>query len=298
MMKRMGGTLTVRLARESAMARLVDVDCTLGRADKAYPEEHHRGAWTVAFVRRGTFRYRAADTNRLHALRPGWILLGRPGAEYECSHDHDGGDCCTSIAIAEDAVHEAMPATRLGTGATPAAVLPPLPRVMAWLERVRARDDVDLDEVALRVAAAIAAQADRPAPAPLVDRARHRGPVDAAIDAIDRDCVRSWSLPSLAAVAGLSPFHFLRVFRTITGTTPHQYLVGARIRRASQLLLDTGRPVTDVAYDVGFSDLSNFVRTFHREIGCSPRAYRRSPPPRPEARPRPAAPRALRSGSK
>jgi AraC-like DNA-binding protein len=41
------------------------------------------------------------------------------------------------------------------------------------------------------------------------------------------------------------------------------------------MLLDTQRPVTGIAYDVGFQDLSNFVRTFHRVIGCSPGAYRR-----------------------
>jgi AraC-like DNA-binding protein len=68
---------------------------------------------------------------------------------------------------------------------------------------------------------------------------------------------------------------FLRVLRRVTGTTPHQYLIGARLRLAARLLLDSGRPVTDIAYEVGFQDLSNFVRTFHRMIGCSPRDYRR-----------------------
>ena len=77
------------------------------------------------------------------------------------------------------------------------------------------------------------------------------------------------------AAVGLSAFHFLRVFRRATGTTPHRYLVGARLRRAAALLSDTSRPVTDIAYDAGFGDLSNFVRTFHREVGCSPGAYRR-----------------------
>jgi AraC family transcriptional regulator len=41
------------------------------------------------------------------------------------------------------------------------------------------------------------------------------------------------------------------------------------------MLLDTDRSVTEIAYDVGFQDLSNFVRTFHRVIGCTPRDYRR-----------------------
>jgi AraC-like DNA-binding protein len=55
--------------------------------------------------------------------------------------------------------------------------------------------------------------------------------------------------------------------------TPHQYLVRVRLGHAMALLLDGGR-VTDVAYAVGFEDLSNFVRTFHREVGCPPLAFR------------------------
>ena len=56
------------------------------------------------------------------------------------------------------------------------------------------------------------------------------------------------------------------------GVTPHQYLVRSRLRHAARLLADDERPITDVAFDVGFGDLSNFVRTFHRAAGVSPRA--------------------------
>ena len=74
--------------------------------------------------------------------------------------------------------------------------------------------------------------------------------------------------------AGLSPFHFLRLFSQVLGVTPHQYLVRSRLRRAARLLADDDRAVTDVAFDVGFGDLSNFVRTFHRAAGVSPRGFR------------------------
>lgn len=56
--------------------------------------------------------------------------------------------------------------------------------------------------------------------------------------------------------------------------TPHQYLVRSRLRHAARLLADEERPVTDIAYEVGFGDLSNFVRTFHRAAGVSPRRFR------------------------
>jgi AraC-like DNA-binding protein len=83
-------------------------------------------------------------------------------------------------------------------------------------------------------------------------------------------------LQRAARAAGLSPFHFLRVFAAIIGVTPHQYLVRSRLRRAARLLADDDRPITDVALDVGFGDLSNFVRTFHRAAGVSPRAFRQA----------------------
>src|SRR5262249_50722422 len=102
----------------------------------------------------------------------------------------------------------------------------------------------------------------------------HRARVAEAIHAIETSYEEPLSLADLAGRAGLSSYHFLRVFGRVTGTTPRQYLIGARLRRAAALLLDTSRPVTTIAYDVGFADLSNFVRTFHRAIGCSPRVYR------------------------
>jgi AraC-like DNA-binding protein len=74
----------------------------------------------------------------------------------------------------------------------------------------------------------------------------------------------------------LSPFHFLRLFRDVLGVTPHQYLVRCRLRRAARLLADDARSITDVALDVGFADLSNFVRTFHRAAGVSPRGFRQA----------------------
>ena len=84
------------------------------------------------------------------------------------------------------------------------------------------------------------------------------------------------SIQSAAAEAGLSPFHFLRLFARVLGVTPHQYLIRSRLRRAARLLAEVPRSVTDIAYDVGFGDLSNFVRSFHRAAGVSPSGFRRA----------------------
>jgi len=62
----------------------------------------------------------------------------------------------------------------------------------------------------------------------------------------------------------------------VLGVTPHQYLVRSRLRHAARLLAEDNRDVTDIAYDVGFGDLSNFVRTFHRAAGVSPLKFRQA----------------------
>ena len=60
------------------------------------------------------------------------------------------------------------------------------------------------------------------------------------------------------------------------GVTPHQYLVRRRLCVAAQRLADQDRPVTDIAFEAGFGDLSNFVRSFHRAAGVSPQGFRRA----------------------
>ena len=82
------------------------------------------------------------------------------------------------------------------------------------------------------------------------------------------------TIAALAAMAKLSPYHFLRSFKAITGVTPHQWLLRARLRAAAEKLAATTAPVTEIALAVGFEDLSNFTRTFHAEFGASPRQYR------------------------
>jgi AraC-like DNA-binding protein len=267
------GTMTKSLCRARGAGHLVEVRCRAGRRERPYPEEHT--GWTVALVRRGVFEYRAADTNRTHTLRPGWLLLGRPRATYECSHEHDGGDDCAALYLAPEVIEEVASSTRGCRGAVfPAPVHAPITRVAALIDRLAA-GAVDLDEAAYDIAAAIVARAHE---APVVAEAvggSHRARVDAAVAQIEMTCHQPIRLADLAAHAGLSPFHFLRLFRRATGTTPHQYVVGARLRRAARLLVDTARPVTEIAYQVGFEDLSNFVRTFHRAVGCSPRTFRR-----------------------
>ncbi|MDQ6673920.1 MAG: AraC family transcriptional regulator [Chloroflexota bacterium] len=96
-----------------------------------------------------------------------------------------------------------------------------------------------------------------------------------ARDAMDRTYAQPLDVPALARIAYVSAAHFIRIFRTTFGETPHRYLQRRRVERSMFLLRETDRSVTDICLDVGFSSLGTFSRTFHGIIGESPTAYRK-----------------------
>ena len=157
---------------------------------------------------------------------------------------------------------------------------PPLPELMVLGELAQAatdgRSDVGLDEVghalASRFVEVVSGRTQKPVQAMARDRRRA---VETALW-IDAHSHRPIELEDAADQAGLSPFHFLRLFSNVLGVTPHQYLVRSRLRHAARRLADDDSSITDVAFDVGFGDLSNFVRTFHRAAGVSPLRFRQA----------------------
>lgn len=93
---------------------------------------------------------------------------------------------------------------------------------------------------------------------------------------IDEHLDADISVESLAAVAGLSSFHFLRQFRRSMGQTPHRYVVQQRLARARELLLQTDLSVLEIAWQCGFDDPSHFARRFREQYRLAPSAFRRS----------------------
>ncbi len=86
------------------------------------------------------------------------------------------------------------------------------------------------------------------------------------------------TLGELAAACSLSASRLSHLFREQVGCAPMQYLEHLRIARAQESLIATGKPVSEIAFDVGYEDPLYFSRVFRRQVGVSPRAYRRAPP--------------------
>ena len=92
---------------------------------------------------------------------------------------------------------------------------------------------------------------------------------------VDAQISNDITISNLAAVAGLSPFHFIRAFKESVGVSPYQYVLSERVHRARELLSIQDLAIVDVAHAVGFSDSTQLNRVFQKFVGVTPRAYRR-----------------------
>jgi AraC family transcriptional regulator len=95
-----------------------------------------------------------------------------------------------------------------------------------------------------------------------------------AIDYIEAHLETDISLEKLASVAAMSPYHFSRIFKSATGLPPHRFLASRRINRAKPLLKTTNLPIVEIAYRVGYADVSHFTQLFKRITGGTPGNFR------------------------
>jgi AraC family transcriptional regulator len=105
----------------------------------------------------------------------------------------------------------------------------------------------------------------------LIDR-RIRRSIELMHTQLDQDL----TLKSLAAASYLSPFHFARLFKKLTGTSPHNYLAGIRAARAQLLLAETDLSITQIGARVGYLSGSHFTKAFRLATGATPREFRKA----------------------
>src|SRR5262245_36679564 len=194
---------------QSPLLSVSDYRCTLGPRDSAFAETH--AGYSVSYVRKGSFGVRTRG--RAFELVAGGLLIGHPGDEYLCTHDHVCGDECLSFMLSPalvDTIGDRTAAWRAGGVAPLAEVM-----VLGGLAEAaaKAESELALDEIGTLLAARFVA---------LVSGLRHGDPAAAAprdrrravetalwLDAHSHEAI---DLAAAAGVAGLSAFHFLRVF--------------------------------------------------------------------------------------
>jgi AraC family transcriptional regulator len=264
------GRATGRRLAAGAGWSVSDVVCTSGPRDRAFEEEHD-GA-SVAIVLAGTFEYRSAHGR--HLMTPGSFLLGNPGECFECRHDHAVGDRCVSFKFDGDLFsqlteeHEGFQSSRLPPERVSAALVARTALALAPASGA-AWEEIALDVLttAARLGSALRRGASDTSQ-------RVIGRVTESVRLIERNPAGATALSELASAAGMSRFQFLRVFRSLTGVTPHQFILRTRLRAAAARIADSNAHIIDVALDAGFGDLSNFNHAFRAEFGVTPRVFR------------------------
>lgn len=263
-----------------------EVICSAGPRDRPFEERHSQVC--IAIVAAGSFQYRSTAGREM--LTPGSLLLGSAGQYFECGHEHEIGDRCLSFSYEPQyfeglAAEEGVPSRNMRFSTLR---VPPVREFSGLIARACA-DLAESDERALsqkrssftkwgEIGIDLAVRVlsftseVKNGGSSLAAEAR----VARVVKIIEGRPDLDHNLLSLAREARLSRYHFLRVFRQITGLTPHQYVLRTRLRRAAKRLILESARVLDIALDSGFGDVSNFNHAFHAEFGVNPRSYRRN----------------------
>jgi len=135
---------------------------------------------------------------------------------------------------------------------------------------------VYFESLANALVIAVASQIDPRLPMAGNPEAQHRS-IRQAIALMEANFASKLTRDEVARAAGLSPFHFSRLFHQVVGLAPHQYLLRCRLRNAQKVLsTDEGRSIADVAAEAGFADQAHMARHFRRAFGKSPQQFRRA----------------------
>ena len=264
---------------------VADVICSAGPGVR--PSEEQHSTVSIAVVRSGSFQYQSSTGREL--MIPGSLLLGNAGQYFQCGHEHGVGDQCIAFAYTRQFIEElaAEAGVQTRTKLFSSLRIPPVrelsnivARASAGLPQSNASRMNDeqarsWEEMAVELAILaleLSSQSSRVANSPAAEWR-----VTKAVRMIESRQPAEHDLLSLAQQARLSRYHFLRIFRQLTGLTPHQYVVRSRLRHAATRLLTEPTRVLDIALDSGFGDVSNFNHAFRAEFGMNPRLFRARP---------------------
>jgi AraC family transcriptional regulator len=254
----------------AAVLRRFDHEPNVAHCD---PERERATEYRVAFVEAGSFRVRTSGAWR--EVTTDWLLVTSPSLEFSCAHDEEyPSDSCLSLAYSDEAVESARSEVALSP-----ASLRPLTNRHAFLryalQRCAPGDEARVEALAGALLGSLATATAR-TPLYRPDRlAWYARRVERAKQMIEASYAEPLSLSMLAHDAGMSLFHFARIFAELEGRPPHRVLIDVRLAQAARRLRD-GASVTDTCFAVGFGSLSHFVTAFRRRFGVRPSELRRT----------------------
>ena len=267
----MNGLATASAAFSRVDRFAVGEERCLPSAERAREKQY--GDAAIGVVLSGWIDYRA-EGGRATAV-PGTALFGNAGEWFSCLRLGEGGNRRLVVYFDHAFLEEAACGCGVDRLRFPAVAAPPgriSARMFGWMRRLAVQSP-GCEEAAYDLAAAALRLEDTHGPAPEAST-QDRRRIEAVADHIGTAYAEPCSLEGLAGLAGLSRYHFLRRFREVVGQSPNQYVIHARLRAAAEALLASRASVAQVAFEVGFNDISHFNACFRSVFGCAPRAWR------------------------
>ncbi|WP_185937307.1 AraC family transcriptional regulator [Chitinophaga polysaccharea] len=240
----------------------------------------------MAYIRKGNFRFRVFR-EELDAYS-GLFLLCKPGYEHRVAHVHNIPDQCTIFSFPAESADRLMEHTAsfswffnnadiqsILVKATPEmeflhqhifSLLRKTHYPRLWAEQL-------MNDLFMMVLSA----GDPLHPLPPLNDKQKRNYLPAIEQVkifINENYADNVTLPQLAALGNMSPFHFNRLFKQITAATPYNYLLQVRLKQATLQLRNTSLPVTDIAFSTGFNSLEHFSAAYKKQFGKSPSSMR------------------------
>lgn len=268
---------------ESDFYRILDFRCRCNDCNRSKPE--YSTAFAISFVRRGNFLFNVFR----HSLDSytGCVLITKPGYEHTVTHVHTVPDECTIFEFKDDFYRELQQQYGKAKLFTDRDLHSTLVRtsaemefyhfyIMQGLQRSNAgklKTDNLVMEMLHKVLAAITDyQPDEKINLRL--KKNHLATIEKARVYMTGHFTEDISLMEIAKHCYVSPFHFSRLFKTFTSSSPHQFLQAIRLQHAVMLLRNTSIPVADIAFSSGFNSIEYFTAAFRHRYKYPPSKFR------------------------
>ena len=250
-----------------SIADLRCVPSVLRRAQGVYTETG------IALVVSGTFEHLSEGCAGMAV--PGSLVFANRGAEFSCRHEGLEGNRRIVVFFSDELLEPLAAAFCLDAPRFQATSAPPsrVTTMVAGLLLKMARGAVDSIETAVEIAH-ISLCASARGCSNNASEADTRGVLE-AVRYINARFAEPCPLDTLATVAGMNRFRFAKQFRAVTGETATQYVINRRLSAAATRLASTKAPIAEIAYEVGFNDISHFDACFRTAFGCPPSVWRR-----------------------
>jgi AraC-like DNA-binding protein len=268
---------------ESDFYRILDFKCRCKSCGESKPE--YSESFCISFVRKGNFLFNVFR----HSLDSynGCILVTKPGYERTVTHIHTVPDECSIFDFKPFFYEQLKEYTGHAKFFGNNDLHSTLVKINAETEFLHYEimqlvlsgscTKLQTDNLVLELVNTVMKNiTDYEPNGRINDRMKknHLVTIERAREYITRHFNRDISMMEIAENCYTSPFHFSRIFKRFSGYSPHQFLLGIRLKHAEMLLKNSGLPIADVAYTSGFNSIEHFTTAFRQKYHYPPARFR------------------------